>query len=159
MRRSLRIGWLAMGLAICAAGSASAEPPFRFETLDRAPTAVSLDVLKGRPAVLAFWRADCGPCLIELMNLAELKAAAGRGRIVFIGLQPPDVLKAELRKIGVDPAVSWRTRDDPAAVLTALGGAPPRLPLTVALKADGQVCGRRTGLLGTAQVRSWMASC
>ncbi|MBE7220379.1 MAG: hypothetical protein INR64_18075, partial [Caulobacteraceae bacterium] len=37
------------------------------------------------PDVLLFWRADCGPCLLELSDLAALRAAARPGRVTPVG--------------------------------------------------------------------------
>lgn len=111
------------------------------------------------PVITLFWRADCGPCLLELSDLRALKAAARPAKLVPIGLQPSGALRLALRRLGLSDVDSFRTTDDPARVLTRLGGAPPRLPLSVAFRPNATVCGRHTGLLGRDQARVWARSC
>lgn len=112
-----------------------------------------------QPTVLVFWRADCGPCLVELQGLARLEAAAAPLRLATVALDAPATASGKLKSLGLAPRLAWRLIDDPATTLTALGGPPPRLPLTVAFNARGEVCGRRVGLLGVNLVKSWAVSC
>ncbi len=130
-----------------------------------ASSAPLLDTLGGAPyrasgpQVLMFWRADCGPCLLELSDLSALRAAAQPARLIPVGLQPAAALRPALRRLGLAEGETAVTREDAAAVLTRLGGAPPRLPLAVAFRADGRPCGRHTGLLGRDRVRAWARAC
>lgn len=131
----------------------------------RAPRVVSLAApgqaveILGRPTIMSFWRADCGPCLVELGHLAALQAAAAPARWAAVSLDAPDVARAKLKAMGLAPRHAWALRDDPAATLVALGGAPPRLPLSVAFDAAGRICGHRSGLLGVDQVKDWARAC
>ncbi len=112
-----------------------------------------------QPTVLIFWRADCAPCLIELRQATDYLAAAGPGRVLFVGLQDGAALRTAAVKAGLPMAQVARTSEAPEAVLTAFGGAPPTLPLAVALDRNGAVCARRKGLLGTDLMRQWMLTC
>jgi hypothetical protein len=116
-------------------------------------------VLGRRPAILMFWRADCGPCLVELRELDRLRAGARPLRVLVVGLQPPAALRPALHRLDLKPGVSWVTLDDPAQILIAYGGAPPRLPLSVAVFGDGEICVRRVGLVGPQLLREWAARC
>lgn len=113
----------------------------------------------GKPTLLMLWRADCAPCLIELKNLASLEAAAGDARLLVVALDSPDVAKATLRRLGVQPRAAWRSLEAPDTVLLALNEPPARLPLTVALDGSGSICARRVGLLGTELVAQWVQQC
>lgn len=146
----------AVALAVAfAAGTALAAPPLRLESLDGAPIGLG----GPGPTILAFWRADCAPCLIELGQARAYAEAARPARLLFVGLQDAAALKAAAAKAHAPPALLARALGEPSQVLTGLEGLPPRLPLTVALDPSGRVCARRTGLLGTDQVRAWAASC
>lgn len=113
----------------------------------------------GKPTLLMLWRADCAPCVIELKNIAGLEAAAGDARLIVVALDSPDVAKATLQRLGVQPRAAWRSLEAPETVLVALNGLPPRLPLAVALDGDGSICGRHVGLLGTELVAEWIRQC
>lgn len=131
------------------------------------PTAApTLQTLRGevvpplrRTTILLFWRPDCGPCLVELADLAALHRAAAPADLKLVGLQSPVELETGLRKRGLGPADSLTTPEEPAALLTRLGGAPPRLPLAVAFRPDGAVCAAHNGLVGRDRVRDWARQC
>lgn len=147
------VSLLSTGLADLA--QAAPRPP-RVESLAAPGQAVAT---LGQPTIMSFWRADCGPCLVELGHLAALQAAAAPARWAAVSLDAPEVARAKLKALGLAPRHAWALRDDPAATLVALGGAPPRLPLSVAFDAAGRICGRRLGLLGVDQVKEWARSC
>jgi hypothetical protein len=137
------------------AGSVAAAPPaLHLETLSGKPVAATPGV-----TILAFWRADCAPCLIELREAAAYAEAAKPGRILFVGLQAAPKLEAARLKAGAPGSLVARAPGDSSAILISLNGAPPRLPLAVAMSAGGEVCARRAGLLGTDTVRTWARRC
>jgi thiol-disulfide isomerase/thioredoxin len=130
--------------------------PLALETLaSRRPASV----FDGRPAVVLFWRADCAPCRLELNHLDALRAAASPLQLRLVGLQSADPLNAALRGVSLEPEASLRALAPPEQVLTAWGGAPPRLPLAVAINAHGRVCARHSGLIGTDRLRAWALAC
>ena len=135
------------------ATGAHAAAPLAVQRLDGAAATVPA------PAVVLFWRADCGPCLIELGDLAALRAAARPLGLTPVGLQPAATLRPALARLRLRDGDSLLTPTDAASVLTRYGGAPPRLPLAVALAADGSVCARHTGFLGRDLVRRWAHTC
>lgn len=144
--------WAGASLGRAAAGEARAPVTL---TLANAPSPLAAD----RPSVLVFWRSDCGPCLLEMADLVALQAAARPARVVPVGLQPPASLRPALARLHLADADSAWTRDDPTRLLVDLGGAPARLPLAVAFRADGTMCARHAGLLGRDRVHAWGRTC
>ena len=119
----------------------------------------SVHIPDGRPAVLAFWRSDCAPCLIELGEMALLKRAAGSLRLFWVALEPALTTRQTLSRRAF-PAIDIYTTDtDAAQALVAFGGAPPRLPLAVLIDGRGRVLDGRRGLLGADIIRSWARQC
>jgi len=106
-----------------------------------------------------FWRADCAPCLAELRDARSYIEAASPERLFFVGLQGADALRRAAVKAGLPMERVLRANGPPAEILRALGGAPPRLPLAVALDPAGRICARHSGLLGTELVRRWEQLC
>jgi hypothetical protein len=156
----LRLAVLGAALLLMAAAPAAGTlDGLRFADAARPRLTLSPAALKGRPHVLLLWRSDCGPCLLELQHLRAFEDAAPPGALVLLALDPPERAQDKLQGMGVRPDRLWYALDDNARVLSALGGPPPRLPLTVAVDAGGRVCARRTGLLGTDIVKQWVAQC
>jgi hypothetical protein len=150
--------WLGLAL-IAAVPLLSAAAPSRQVFTDGDGQRHRLTDLAGRPAILVFWRSDCGPCLIELKNIQQLRAAAQPARLITIAIQPHTAGLAADGSPALPAAENWSANGDPAAVLTAFNGAPPRLPLAVALTAGTKICDRHLGLLGTDRVAEWARRC
>lgn len=148
-------GAVGLALAGLTAGGATAAPPaLHLQTLSGAPVSAAPGV-----TILAFWRADCAPCLVELRQAAAYAQAARPGRILFVGLQAAPILEVARIKAGAPGSLVARAPGNSSAILVSLNGAPARLPLAVALNARGEVCARRAGLLGTDTVRAWARRC
>jgi len=146
-----------MALMLTAMLSAPAWAAPRFAAADG--QARDLRALAGRPAILVFWRSDCGPCLNELRGLAGLEAAAGQVPLVLVALEPRATAAPALARLGASPKIAWTARDDARRTLLAFSPPPARLPLAVALRASGAVCARRVGMLGADRVRTWVRQC
>ena len=126
------------------------------QTVGGAPARVPV---RPHGTVVVFWRADCGPCLLELRDLAALRRAASPMSVTPVALQPTRDLDAALRRTGLAAAETLVAPGDGGGVLTLFGGAPPRLPLAVAFDERGRACSRRTGLLGYDHLRAWARAC
>jgi AhpC/TSA family len=148
--------------AVCGLGVAHAAPRPTLQDLalhDLAGRSHSLGELAGHPAVLVVWRGDCGPCLIELLNIRGLEAAAGRTPLVMLAVDEPARIRQALQRYKAQPRDIW-VADAPARdVLVALNGEPPRLPLALALDRKGGICARHLGLLGSDRVKDWVRRC
>ncbi len=144
-------------MAVATHTNATADPrPLQLERLDGERVELG-HTLHG--VILAFWRADCAPCLVELRAARDYARAARPARFLFVGLEGGPDLGAAGRKAGAPPDMLVRGVGSASVILVAYGGAPPRLPLAIALTPSGSPCAWRHGLLGTDQVRAWQRDC
>ena len=105
----------------------------------------------GKPLLLNFWAAYCGPCVQEMPALEEVYRA-NSDRVQFLGI---DV--AERAESGLDmidrTGITYPTARDPRAdVFRALGGM--NLPRTVLIAADGTVVAVHNGALSAADLQA-----
>jgi thiol-disulfide isomerase/thioredoxin len=101
------------------------------------PATVNLAAaLAGRPALLNLWGPLCQPCTQELPALAAYAAEPGAVMVLGVEVQQlPAAALDELAALNVHyPSVS-----DPAGRLRAALAAPPVIPLTYLVSADGTV--------------------
>lgn len=145
MRRGLAALLLAALLASALAGcGSSGTAPYAAEDL-RSGEAVSVDDLRGSPALLVSWTTWCAECdelLSGLQAFADSPPADGV-RIVAVNLDSAgvaDEIDAKLAQHGVATEL-WRDRrNEFKAAFGALG-----VPTTVLLDADGNVAGTFPG--------------
>lgn len=92
--------------------------------------------LAGRPALLNLWGPLCQPCAQELPALAAYAAEPGAVRVLGVEVQgiPEGALDLLATLTVHHPSVS-----DPAGKLRAALRAPPVLPLSYVVSADGRV--------------------
>lgn len=138
---------LIMALAAATAPTASARP-----------VAATTSALHG-PAVVVLWASWCASCQAEVARLPQLASAAAPLPIATLAIDPVDRARALLVKRGEPIANAYADDRAPRAVLDDWGGAGSALPIAVAINKDGEVCGRKLGLLGTDQLREWAARC
>jgi thiol-disulfide isomerase/thioredoxin len=101
------------------------------------PTTVNLAAaLAGRPALLNLWGPLCQPCVQELPALAAYTTEPGAVPVLGVEVQQlPEAALEELAALNVHyPSVS-----DPEGRLRAALHAPPVIPLTYLVTADGTV--------------------
>jgi thiol-disulfide isomerase/thioredoxin len=145
---------VALSLATLALGAVPEPvpvPEVTLLTLDGS-SQVRLDDFRGRPVLLAFWASWCGPCRVELPELAQLYGElAGAGFVLLtVNLDASPQLGARfLSSIGVAVPVYRMSSDD----LRALGVS--ALPTNILLDPEGRavriVAGYSPGL--PAEVR------
>ena len=93
--------------------------------------------LAGRPALLNLWAYWCEPCARELPALQQYANRAGDALTVVTVHSDPDENRALSRLRDLDihlPGVH-----DPNGKVRALLGAPPVLPISVLVRADGSI--------------------
>jgi thiol-disulfide isomerase/thioredoxin len=105
----------------------------------------------GKPLLLNFWAAYCGPCVQEMPALDQVYRA-NSDRVQFLGI---DV--AERAESGLDmierTGITYPTARDPRAdVFRALGGM--NLPRTVLIAADGTVVAVHNGALSATDLQA-----
>ena len=98
---------------------------------------VSLGALRG-PMVVNLWAYWCEPCRRELPAIRDAQATLGdRVRVVLSHTDPSETKGFDtLAALGIEELISVSDQDEE---LPTLLGAPPVLPLTVFVRADGTV--------------------
>jgi thiol-disulfide isomerase/thioredoxin len=141
---SWRAAAAATAVVLAACGGGSERP--RYEANDLVTGAdVSLDDLRGSPALLVSWTTWCAECDEELAGLAEFaRSADAEGlEIVAVNLDAGDVedeITAKLERHDLSTGL-WRDRSNQfRGAFGALG-----VPTTVLLDADGDVRGTFPG--------------
>jgi thiol-disulfide isomerase/thioredoxin len=102
-----------------------------------APGSIDLGAaLAGRPMLVNLWASWCGPCREEMPVLQRY--ADSPGAIAVLGLNVKDDPRAALR-VAAELGVRYPSVYDPDDVAQRALRAPPVLPLTYLVDADGSV--------------------
>jgi cytochrome c biogenesis protein CcmG, thiol:disulfide interchange protein DsbE len=138
----LLIGGL-VGLELATSGHGEDEPeapPLPGAVL--VPPKVTIDSLKGKPAVVNFWASWCEPCREEADHLRRFHER-NRGRVAVVGVSYTDELKGARRFIR-QYRWTFPNLSDPEGLAGSrydLAG----LPVTVILDSDGRISARLRG--------------
>lgn len=111
------------------------------------------------PAVVVLWASWCVACKAELARLPRIAPAAAPLPVVTLAIDPVATARATLAGRKLSAATAFADSRAPRVVLDAWGGPGSALPIAVAVDRNGQVCGRKLGLLGTDQLRAWAKTC
>ena len=131
---------LAVMLVAAAGGTAGSDAPQRppevtLRTMDGSGT-VSLQSFEGRPVLLSFWATWCGPCRVELPELARLyRDLVGEGFVLLtVNVDTnPAVAGRYLEQLGISvPVYRMAPQDLVALEINAL-------PTNILLDRNGQV--------------------
>ena len=126
-------------------------------THDPVPLNANSPATVPRPAVIVLWGSWCVSCAKELRLLSSMAPSAKPLPVVTLALDPPERARAALARNGLTGVSAYADDGDIATVLARWGGT--ALPLAVAIDANGRVCGRKAGLLGTNQLKLWAKQC
>lgn len=124
-----------------------------FELADvRSGATTSLEALRGKPVILAFWATHCGPCREELPVLERMhREAAGRYVVLGVSSEPGATVRGFLAERGL----SFATLSDPrGAVFDAYRVR--TIPMTVIIDAEGAVVDDFTGPADAATLTAHM---
>ena len=163
MKTFLHLIVFALSLTLCGTRAGAAEmDSLSFVELsgeqmeETAPA--TLGMLAGREALIAFWRSDFASCLREMTILPQIAEDNPSLTIVLISLQGAEYTRKYLHAMP-DNIHVLVAKDDGKEVLKAFGNETRAMPFSVVLHADGSVCERRYGLLGTDIVKEWAKTC
>lgn len=133
---------------LCAALSAALPVPLPAQaTVELPPRTILLFV--------AEW---CAPCHAEVARLDEIAAAARPFRVLVVSLDEDRAAARMLRE--VDPDRRWRPgRAALAGARERLLANVPGLPYSVAVDADGRVCGDSRRGMDAGRTRALMRAC
>ena len=111
---------------------------FMVRCMDDGSTTTLGKIQAGRPMVVNLWAYWCEPCRRELPAIRDAQATLGGDVAVVLSHTDPSETKGfdTLAALGIDELISVSDQDEE---LPTLLGAPPVLPLTVFVRADGTV--------------------
>ena len=111
---------------------------FMVRCMDDGSTTTLGKIQADRPMVVNMWAYWCEPCRRELPAIRDAQATLGdRVRVVLSHTDPSETKGFDtLAALGIEELISVSDQDEE---LPTLLGAPPVLPLTVFVRADGTV--------------------
>lgn len=150
------IALLATGIAVLLPGHAARiAPAVAFTLLDG--RTLTLEELRGRPVVLAFWSPTCAPCVEELPDLIALyRELAPRGlELVAVSMpyDPPLAVQTFVREREVPYPVALDVEGRVTGAFEDL----KVIPTTLLIDPEGQIVYREVGKLDIARARRIMA--
>lgn len=114
--------------------------------------------LKGEQTLVMFWRSDCAPCLEEMKILPDLAKKNASLTIALVSLQNAEATSANLPSLPHNVQV-FIAQGDGKEVLAKFGDEKLALPFSLMLNADGSVCKKHYGIIGTDIVKDWQKQC
>jgi thiol-disulfide isomerase/thioredoxin len=128
-------------LDLAAPATHAAPPPFAARTLDGAP--VSLDGLRGRVLLIAFWTTWCPPCRQEMAHFEHLHrefGPAGLSVLAVNAYEDADAVTAFGRELQLSLPLLLDPEGDLLRTYAVIG-----LPTTLLVARDGRTVGRAVG--------------
>jgi thiol-disulfide isomerase/thioredoxin len=159
---------LALALALAAqplACPASAEDRpdpaalFAASLWDTGGKAYALSRLRGRPLVVNFWARWCGPCRVEIPQLAQAQRRLGDKGLIVVGIgleDQADTVREFARAYDMDYLVLL-AKEHGLPLMRALGNGNGGLPFTLVIDASGQVVARKLGLISEPELDAALA--
>jgi hypothetical protein len=112
----------------------------------------------GQPQLLLFWRGDCAPCRHEMDALPDLLAAAPDAAVKIVSLEDVKSTQRDLPHLPARVSVEYMSPET-AHKLAFMANTAGALPFSIMLHADGTVCARQLGILGTLTLQHWSKQC
>jgi thiol-disulfide isomerase/thioredoxin len=145
----LRRLWIAFALGAfllvpanaAVADSGEAAPPFSLQTLDG--KTVTRDSLKGKVVLLDFWATWCGPCLMALPELKDLRQKNAGQPLVIVSVSV-DEDKKTVQEFASKHGMDWtQTWDGQMKAVSAF--RVDSFPSYVILDSEGRIAYRQKG--------------
>lgn len=114
----------------------------------------------GASRIITFWRSDCAPCLHELAILPVIAERQPALSILVLVLKDDGTAAAAIaRDAHPNLRLQHVKAGEEAVLFRQYGDTNQALPYSVAVAADGRLCGRHVGLLGIAIADQWALQC
>lgn len=136
-----------------AAQEISSAPLFAatLNNLDDKP--VALSQYKGKPLVVNFWARWCAPCRAEIPELIKFRNThKGKVEVLGIGLEEKAEPAKEFAKAYDMDYPVFVAKDQGIPLMQALGNTKGALPYTLFIDRNGQVVGKKLGLVRPADL-------
>lgn len=133
-------------------------PAIDLPRLDGTRMALPADTL-GRPLVINVWASWCGPCVVEMPELARYAREQGANGVQVVGIALDDAASVRdfLARVPVGYPIVLDTAG-PSDAGVRLGNVRGVLPYTVLLDADGRIAKRKVGPFVPGEIEGWAAS-
>lgn len=137
-----------------------AAAPLFAETLwdvDDRPFAMA--TLRGRPLVVNFWARWCGPCRVEIPELARVHRQLKEKGLMVVGVgleNKADTVREFAQAYDMEYTVLL-AKEQGIPLLRALGNAKAGLPYTLVIDVQGKVVARKLGLMSRAELEAAVA--
>lgn len=149
MRRFAAAVIIALAVASCGSSESSSKPTLSL--VDFADKGVSLDDLRGRPAIINIWQTTCKPCKDEMPEFQKASVEAG-DRVRFIGIDSQDDT-TKAKQFATDLGITYALWSDPTGLAMETFQV-ASLPTTIALNAEGAIVVRHIGVMDADELRT-----
>lgn len=136
-----------------AAQEISSAPLFAatLNNLDDKP--VALSQYKGKPLVVNFWARWCAPCRAEIPELIKFRNShKGKLEVLAIGIEDKAEPAKEFAKAYDMDYPVFVAKEQGIPLMQALGNTKGGLPYTLFIDRNGQVVGKKLGLVRPADL-------
>lgn len=114
---------------------------------------VALSQYKGKPLVVNFWARWCAPCRAEIPELIKFRNAhKGKLEVLAIGLEDKAEPAKEFAKAYDMDYPVFVAKEQGIPLMQALGNTKGALPYTLFIDRNGQVVGKKLGLVRPADL-------
>lgn len=108
--------------------------------------------------LLAFWRVDCEPCLVDMPVLAEFSVHSSGVRVLGISLSRKEETRVQWLKMAM-PFPTLVNTGFPGELLEEFGNELGAVPFTVVLKPDRTVCWSAVGKITLETLKAALGQC
>ncbi|HSC74639.1 MAG TPA: TlpA disulfide reductase family protein [Pseudomonadales bacterium] len=108
--------------------------------------------------LLAFWRVDCAPCIVDMPVLADFSAKNSNIRTLGISLSSEEETRQQWQKMAM-PFQTLVNTGFPGELLEEYGNESRAVPFTVLLKPDRIICWSVVGKITLEKLQSALQQC
>jgi peroxiredoxin len=145
----MRLGILALALALGTATAAIAAPPAAapdFSLRDLAEKTHTLAQYKGKVVLLNFWATWCGPCQVEMPHLQKLHTDFSAKGLVILGISADEARdKSKVKPLITGKGITYPVLLDPTRVVVGQYNPTSILPYNVIVDRTGAIAKQHSG--------------